>query len=100
MVEIDMFSVTLGQTGKNTENLGGALGSQDGKGAGKFAGVKPAGGGANAAIAVKDFIGLPEVDIDAGILQHRYKVIGRVPHHAILFVNDANAAKASLTHRI
>ena len=42
---------------------------------------------------VKEFIGPLEININARILQHGDKVIGRMPHDAILRVDESDAAQ-------
>src|SRR5436190_13152332 len=95
MAQITALAVALGETREDAEDLRGALRAEKGEGRTKRCLVETRIVLSERAISIEQPIGQGEVDIDAGILEKRSQIKGRMAEDTVLRVDEADPLDAA-----
>ena len=79
------------QARENTKDLGRPLGTKHGKSKPQFGLIETRLFPPKRAVIIEQLIGNRTGNVDAGILKHRYEVVGGMAENAVLRINEADA---------
>src|SRR5438552_1820116 len=91
MAEILMLTVTPRQARENTNDLGRPLGTKHGKSKPQLGLIETRLFPPQGAVIIEQLIGNRTGNVDAGILKHRYEVVGGMAENAVLRIDEADA---------